>query len=132
MHLIFLKQGQVGQYVRRVDRRTNALPTDQWTDRQTKRRTQTLTDVRWRGVHLPIFSKAMYRRMGGGIVVMRSSTEELVIHEHWKSIVHEVLCGNSRAESFLCSYSVTSMFHYYIHLTISFPTHQVHTIVGIP
>ena len=41
MVTIFDKQGQEGQYVHRVDRRTNALPTDRQTDRPTDRPTDT-------------------------------------------------------------------------------------------
>ena len=36
-----VKQGQVGQWVRRVDRRTNALPNDQPTNQPTDRPTDT-------------------------------------------------------------------------------------------
>ena len=42
------KQGQVGQHLRRVDRRANALPTDQQTDKQTDQRAQPPLDVCWR------------------------------------------------------------------------------------
>ena len=38
------KQGQVDQYVRRMDRRTNALPTDQLTDQPTNQPTDWLTN----------------------------------------------------------------------------------------